>query len=65
MSDAQAGRTADRRHRLRGWLRFGLIAITCVLAGGEAFILVAASFGILSLPIVIVGLGIGGIARSP
>ena len=65
MSDLRAGRTADRRHRLPGWLRFGLIAITCVLAAGAAFILAAASFGILSLPILVVGLVIGGVARSP
>jgi hypothetical protein len=65
MSDAQAGRTADRRHRLPGWLRFGLIAVASLLAAGAAFLLAAASFGILSLPIVIVGLVIGGIARSP
>ena len=65
MSDPQAGPTADRRDRLPGWLRFGLIAGACALAAGAAFILAAASFGSLSLPIVVVGLLIGGIARSP
>jgi hypothetical protein len=53
MSDAQAGPTADRRHRLPGWLRFGLIVVASILAADAAFILAAASFGSLSLPIVV------------
>jgi hypothetical protein len=64
MSDAQAGRSIDRHHQLPGWLRFGLIAVASLLAAGTDFILAAASSGILALPIV-VGLVLGGIARSP
>src|SRR5262245_150319 len=65
MSDPQAGPTADRRDRLPGWLRFGLIAVASLLAAGAAFLLAAASFGSLSLPILVLDLVIGGTARSP
>jgi hypothetical protein len=65
MNDAQTGPTAGHRHRLPGWLRFGLTAIASVLAAGAAFIIAAASFGILALPILVVGLVLGAIARSP
>jgi hypothetical protein len=54
----------EDRDRFTGWLSLSVILAACVVIAGLAFVLSTASFGILSLPILIIGLIVGGIAKS-
>jgi hypothetical protein len=54
----------EDRDRATEWLSSSVIVAACVATAGLAFVLSTVAFGILSLPIFIVGLIVGGIAKS-
>jgi hypothetical protein len=64
MNETESGRPADDRGRSTGWLAASLVVAVCVVTACLAFVLSTASFGILSLPIIVIGLVVGGIAQS-
>jgi hypothetical protein len=64
LNDADYGRIMEDRDRSTGWLSLSVTVATCVATACLAFVLSTASFGILSLPILVIGLIVGGIARS-
>jgi hypothetical protein len=63
-SDDRSARPGNDPARFHGWLSSFAVAATCILVAGLAFVLSAASFGALSLPIVLVGLILGWFGKS-
>jgi hypothetical protein len=57
----QRGNDTVRSHRLRSSCG---VAATCILIACLAFVLSASSFGILSMPIILIGLIVGWFGRS-
>jgi len=64
VNDAEYGRITEDRDRCTGWLSLSITVAACVATACLAFVLSTASFGILSLPILVIGLIVGWIARS-
>jgi hypothetical protein len=64
MSDERRGQPGNGPVRSHGWLSSLAVGATCILAACLAFVLSAASFGVLSLPIVLIGLIGGWFGRS-
>jgi hypothetical protein len=53
----------EHRDRYSGWLRTSGVVVACAATAVLAFVLSTAGFGILALPILIIGLIVGVIAR--
>ena len=64
MSDNRRGQPGNDPDRSDGWLGSFVVAAICILIACLAFVLSAASFGILSLPIILIGLIVGWFGKS-
>ncbi len=64
MSDVRPGQPGNAPVRPAGWLDSVVVTAACILVASLAIVLSAASFGILSLPIILIGLIVGYFGKS-